>query len=222
MESLPSIASPLRQDNILTRAPPPSWTASTARSLGQSKPSSGPLSPQAKRYLDTARQKLIKQLPDSTAPTRSMASVYRRVLESPFGYPFRHTFARRVNSIIFGSPISDMHQIVHAIESISSLSAASLTEDQYGTVSKDIPTVIRTFAATLGSIEAFLQGLPVHWTDLDFEERDGSGRKVEEVELMKAHLKAGLKQVIDVFGGYAQELGLGRGELREAKRIAGL
>ena len=115
-----------------------------------------------------------------------------------------------------------MHQIVYAIDSISSLSAASLNEDQFGTVSKDIPTVIRTFVATLSRIEAFVQGLPVHWTDLDFEERDGSGRKVEEVELVTAHLRAGLKQLIDVFGIYASELGLGKDELREAKRIAGL
>ena len=222
VEIIPSIASPLRQDNILARAPPSSWTASTAKSLGQSRSSSGALSPQAKGYLSTARQKLIKQLPDSTAPTRSLASMYQRVLESPFGYPFRHTFARRVNSIIFESPNSDMHQIIHAIDSISSLTAASLTEDQYGTVSKDILTVIRTFVATLGRIDAFVQGLPVHWADLDFEERDGSGRKVEEVELVTAHLKTGLKQLIDVFGNYAPELGLGKGELRDAKRIAGL
>lgn len=46
---------------------------------------------------------------------------------------------------------------------------------------------------------------------MDFSEAD---RKVEEVDLIVSTLKTGLKDMIDAFGMYATELGLGEGEIR--------
>ena len=155
-------------------------------------------------------------------PKGSISSLYDRILQSHLGFLLQQTFARRVNTILFDSPYSDLYQIVNAIDSVSSLTTASLKEDQFGTVSKDIPKVIRTFVSTSNAVQAFVQGLPPHWTDVDFQDSDGGGRSIKEVELVSEHLKAGLKQVTEAFGDYAVDLGLGFGEMREAKRIAGM
>ena len=60
---------------------------------------------------------------------------------------------------------------------------------------------------------------PPHWTDVQYRESD---RRIEEVEIVLGALKGGLKSMVRVFGKYAGDLGIGEGELRAARRVAGV
>jgi nucleoporin NDC1 len=107
------------------------------------------------------------------------------------------------------------------VDAITSLALASLEEDQYGTVSKDIPQIARVFADTIKGIDGFLQALPLHWTDVE-SKGTGNGKQSKECDMVIAHLKVGLKKLLEAFGTYAMNLGLRNGEMRELRLIAGL
>lgn len=158
-------------------------------------------------------------------PSTITSSVYEyfvQYLRTPVGAPFRQTFKRRLATVVLGSPSGELAVILYAVDSITSFALASLKEDQFGTANKDIPMIIRTFVSSINNIERINQNMPVHWTDTEFEEADGKGRKVEEVELVKDHLRSGLSQLVQAFGNYAMDMGLSRSELRSARQAAGL
>lgn len=129
--------------------------------------------------------------------------------------PFRQTFQRRVRSVVLGSPNSQFGQIVDAVDALSSLAVASLNEDRYGTVSKDVAVLIRTYANTITALEAFVGGVAVHWTDVEFHDR-----KVDEVDLILARLKTALSEMIGGFGQYAEELEISEQEMDTARTVA--
>ncbi|KAL6714877.1 hypothetical protein ACLMJK_007137 [Lecanora helva] len=239
IETLPRITtSQLRQDNIFTNPPLPnnrremleSRIGTITKSYGQSPQPATPLkfletqSSKTGQYLHSARQKLLTQEQQDTYSKSGLAAQYNdylmRFLRSPAGHPFRQTLPRRIRTVALGSPYSTFATSLSSIHALSSLAKASISEDPYGNVAKDIPLIIRAFVSTISSIQGFVKGLQPHWTDVEFSE--GTDREVEEVEMVVGALKEGLKGVVEVFGGYADELGLGREELSAARRVAGL
>ena len=237
IEHLPRISTPLRQENVLSKPLAPNTPLSKiesnvgaiAKSYGQSSTTGIlelPYTPQAKRFLETRTQRLL--LPSSQAnipqsqqdsPFGSTLTPYiLKVLHSPFGPPFRHTFSRRLRSVVLGTPRSQLHPIISSVKSLTALAVASIPEDPYGKVSADVPTLIRIYVRTIQSIQTFIEGMPVHWTDVEFKEED---RRVEDVEIVLECLKQGLGKMLEAFGKYAKELGLGREEMQVAKRLGG-
>ncbi len=236
LQYLPRVSVPLKEENILTNPPPPSSklekvganVGSLTKSYGQqpgAKPFSLASSPRAKKYLESAKDKVLtpeQQQAISPAGLRDTYNSYlMQFLRSPFGQPFRQTLHRRACAVVLGTPYSQLSVIVDAIDSLTRLAIYSLTEDSYGKVQADIPVIIRTFSSTISNLEAFKQNLPVHWTDVDFQEREG-GRKIEEVDLVVERLRSGLRELLEAFGGYADNLGLGVKEMRAAREAAGL
>ena len=236
IETLPRISAPLRQENILSNPPNPKNRrekieqsfGTIAKSYGQSpQPPSTPLkyldSPTAKKYIDYPRQKLLTQGQQERLSPQSLYARYNQellsFLRTPIGNPFRQTFKRRVCSAVLGKPHSELNLIIDSTNSLSALALASLTEDPYGRVAKDVPLLIRAYVSTISKIESFVGGLPPHWTDVEFSESD---RRVEEVDLVVASLKDGLQGLVNTFGKYATELGMDVGEIRTAKTIAGM
>lgn len=241
VESLPRISTPLRRDNIFSNAPAPATSlekiesnvGNLAKSYGQS-PAPGtlklPYSPQATSLLSSSGQKLLsspaKKILTPGQQERLASSGLRGIfdeymmnfLRSPFGQPFRQTFSRRISTILLGSPHSTTYGTLAAIKSLTTLAVASLNEDPYGRVSKDVPTIIQTYTSTVQSVEAFCKNLPPHWTDVDFEEAE---REVDDVNAVIACLKNGLRTLVQEFGPYAGELGIGETEVRNAKKVAG-
>ena len=142
-------------------------------------------------------------------------------LHRPIGTLFRQTFQRRLAAVILGSPYSELASILNAIDAISTLAYASLKEDQFGTANKDIPIIIRTFTSVINNIDRMVKTMPVHWTDIDFIEADGLGRRVEDVEFIKKHLTTNLRRLLDAFGNYAEDMGLGKAELTAARQAVG-
>lgn len=121
--------------------------------------------------------------------------------------------------MILGAPYSNLYRLLLSIKSLTALAVASLDEDPYGRVSKDVPAIIRTYTSTVQTIDAFVRNLPAHWTDVGF--REGTDRSAgEDVEQVVQCLQTGLRDLLAAFGQYAGELGLGEGEMRIARQVA--
>ena len=181
----------------------------------------------AQQYLDSARGKVLNQRQQQVLSRQGASAIFQdtrlSILHSTYGWPFRQTFRRRLCSVILGTPYSNLHNILTAIDAITTLSVTSVQEDQLGTVSKDMPLLIRTFVNSIQSIEQLKGTMGVHWTDVEFRPHgQDQGRNVEEIGILLAHLKFGLKRILEVFGFYAVELGLGPAELRRAREIGGI
>lgn len=235
IQSLPRISTPLRQDNILTKPPPPSSKLEMAeanvgtitKAYGQSPHSklpSFPKSPLTKKYLESAKDKVLTPEQQQAISPSGLRATYNsylmQFLRSPLGQPFRQTLHRRACAVILGTPYSQLSVIIDAIDSLTRLAISSLTEDSYGKVQTDVPVIIRTFTNTISNLEAFKRNLSVHWTDVEFREEKG-GRKIEEVDMVISSLRSGLKELLEAFGGYADNLGLGVREMRIAREVAG-
>ena len=242
IESLPHISTPLRKENIFTRTPPPATSVeriesnvgSIAKSYGQSpnpgtfkfsSAASSPARSLSNLLPSTPPRKLLTQGPSSQQTPSSAGGLLGKFkiymdtfLRSTVGTLFRHTFARRAQSIILGSPTSTLHPLISAVRSLSALAVASLTEDPYGKVAKDIPILIRTYISTIQQIKIFLSiGLPVHWTDVDFHE--GESRRVPEIDFLLRELKEALKAVLTGFGPFANELGIPARDVAVARKL---
>lgn len=234
LQSLPRLASPLKQDHVLQTPPPPSsrlekfesQLGTIAKSYGQSPPSPRPLgsvvSPRAKQYLSAARQKLLTPgQQESLTPShfRAVFHDYRmRFLRSSAGVPFRQTFQRRVRAILFGSPNSSCEHIIDSVDALSRLAVASLTEDNFGKVSPDVPRLIRTYVSTVTTVEKFVQGMEPHWTDIE-----GVGdKRVEEVDAVLLALREGLRMLVEGFGSFTGALKISDQEIATARTLAGM
>lgn len=238
IETLPRISSTnLRQDNIFRNPQAPSTrreviesnVGTIAKSYGQA-----PQSPKSMEsiqhlrastagYLNIAQHKLLTQGQQETSSKSGLLALFNdylmRFLRSPVGYPFRRTLKRRICTVVLGTPYSALHPIIDSITVLSALAQASINEDPYGTVAKDVPLLIRAFVSTISTVEGFVGNLQPHWTDVEFSDSD---RKVEEVELLVGTLKRGLRDIVGAFGSYTTELGMAAGEMRTAKAVAGL
>lgn len=140
-----------------------------------------------------------------------------RFLRSPLGHPFRQTFDRRVTAVVLGTPYSTYNTTICSIKALSALAVASIDEDPYGRVCKDVPALIRTYTSTIETVEAFVANLPPHWTDVGFSDRQ---RWVSDVADVVSCLKDGLRDLLDAFGKYAGELGLAEREMRVARKAS--
>ena len=237
IETLPPISAPIRKENIFTKPPPPSnrremieaRVGSVAKSYGQSPQPVQSLKflekqrAETEKYLGATTQKLLTQGQQETYSKSGLLAQYNhylmRFLRTPAGYPFRQTFKRRVCTVVLGTPYSDLNPILNSINTLSILAVASLEEDSYGRVAKDVPLLIRAYVSTISTIEGFVSSLPAHQTDVEFDE---SNRNIEEVELIIDSLKAGLKDIVKAFAKYGVELGLSESEISAARKVAGM
>ncbi|KAL8733345.1 MAG: hypothetical protein Q9166_002169 [cf. Caloplaca sp. 2 TL-2023] len=233
VQSLPRIGVPLKQDPVFVNPPPPSSrremvetkVGSLAKSIGDNPVSSyrSPLTPKTQQYLEAVRNKLLtpeQQQTITSTYVKSQFYIYlTSFLQSWFGQPFRQTFTRRVQSIIFGQPFSELTLIVDAVESLANLTTASIKEDDYGKVAKDVPLILRTFIITYQNLEQFTATLPVHWTDVEFSEDQ---RHTEDVLALLSAVRHGLQELVNSFGGFSAELDIAARDIRIAKAIAGI
>ena len=233
IEALPRLTSGLRQGQIFASPSKPSTPAQKvestigafAKSVGQSPPSRnvtpiGYASPRVKQISNVAGHKLLTQSQQTSlspaALRRTFDNYLKTLIASPIGYPFRQTFARRVNAITFGTDggYSDFFPIINAIEAVSVLAVASLEEDPYGKVAHDINGIMKNYIQTLDTLQLFVQGMAVHWTDVDGK------RGVKDVDLVCAALREGLGKMSEAFEPYAMDFGIDGAVMRRAKTVA--
>ncbi|TKA83478.1 hypothetical protein B0A55_00568 [Friedmanniomyces simplex] len=206
------------------------------KSIGQSPTSSSSSGTQRTSVAQYSRQAIGYGM--NKAGSNASSSSWQQATESrvvdflrtPFGEPFRETFARRVEAAVLGVPFSKGVDIVHASRSLTGLAVVSLKEDNFGQASKTVPSIVRIYTATVMNIRNFIAGLPPHWTDVGFTEakRDamgGSGDvdgELDEVRQVLEVLRSGLEEVVLAFGEYAGALGLSKAEMRQAREMIGV
>ena len=235
LESLPQIASPIQSQDVFTASRSPNTLRSNlnafgskeARRLGENQETWTPKAQiQAKAAITWVSEKTLP----SEIQGKPLDHVKGRVtpflvrfLMSPFGWPFRQTFARRVNRIVFGSPYSNLGPVIDAINSLTQLLICSLQEDPYGKAQTEVPLVVRTYTMTIQLLEGFVKSMPVHWTDVYFsDDENGEGRKVDEVQDVLGALRGGLKELLGAYRNYLADVGVVGRELREARELAGV
>ncbi|KAJ5881807.1 uncharacterized protein N7529_000479 [Penicillium soppii] len=255
LHNLPRLSDPIKDDNIFTTAPKATSRqdkfgnafSSTAKSLGQSedwtptararvrdvfdRASSAMLSPKQKQKLIGSSQKfkLLTGGPSTTHKPEDINPILVQFLRSPIGQPFRQTYSQRLCAIVFGTPESSLSPVVDAVESLTRLLIASLTEDPYGKVQADVPSSVRLLTETILSLDAFVHqgGLDAHWTDVNFPspsnpEAQVEARRVPDVEILLATLRGGLNDVLKAFKPYLRDIGVAGKDLRLAQEAAGI
>lgn len=260
LQTLPQLTDTPKQENIFAPSPKgngfresfgeraksygssadwtPAATAKAREALGQA--SNMILSPERKKLLflgSSEQPKLLSAPPTPAAAPQSSSFNFSSIpfvaqfLRSPVGKPFRQTYAQRLCAIVFGTPYGQLSSIVDAIESISQLLVASLTEDSFGQVQKDIPRVITLFTNTITTLESFLNtdGLDIHWSDVTFPpasqpEAQAKARRqdIGDVDIVLGALKSSLADLLSAFEKYQREVGLQSKDIRLAKAAVGL
>ena len=146
--------------------------------------------------------------------------VSKKFWSSPIGAFFSQSFQRRAEAIVCGSPYSSLVRTLFSIDALTRLALASLKEDRFGIVGRDIPSIIRTFTSTINAVDAFVAGLQPHWTDVEFAEEKRRG--VRDVEKLREELRRSLEALMGGFGEFAGGLGLSAAEIRKAKDVASI
>ncbi|KAI0859861.1 nucleoporin protein Ndc1-Nup [Xylaria cubensis] len=146
-----------------------------------------------------------------------LATLAVRVMAFPFlGPVFQQTFGRQLAKAVLGSPYAETSVYINAAYSLSRLAVCSLTEDRYGNVQRDVPSIIRTFTVVIRKLEAFRDGFPTHWTDLS------QSRECPEVTEVLTALKVGLGSLVTAFAQYSNDLRLSRADMRLAREAAAI
>lgn len=87
------------------------------------------------------------------------------------------------------------------VTALTSLICASLTEDDYGVVQKNVAAVLDAFYSTLSALQRFVTEPPLHWTDVDAKTADGE-LKLKEPEMLMEELRSGIHQIMEAFEPY--------------------
>ncbi|KAF2471607.1 uncharacterized protein BDR25DRAFT_260073 [Lindgomyces ingoldianus] len=222
VELVSRISQPLRQDQVAAPEPLPTtrmgrieWkTSQIARA--HSSPQNAADS-KAREYLKKGQV----QLNEGARQAESLWTVYKtKLVASPLGWPWRSCVRRHANAVINGTPYSRQSAIMNAITSLTNLTVASLKEDEYGQFNGQVPEIIRTFSLAIKKIETYMQGLDVHWTDLDcLARQDTERKKIPEVQAVLESLKEGLEKILRAFNEYLSNMGMSRQEILEAKKL---
>jgi hypothetical protein len=188
----------------------------TAKALGHSP--EGNISPKARKLLESAEAAILTPDQKSKLESQGVVGLFRewaiKFLQTPAGIPFRQEYRRKLAAVVLGAPFGDVGIIVDAVDAVTRFSVASLTEDKYGNVQRDVPLIIRTLTTVITKLEKFKKSFVLHWTDVEKK------RECPEVDAVLVALKAGLTELISAFGSYSQDLRLSHTEMRLAREAA--
>ncbi|KAL2423361.1 Nucleoporin NDC1 [Exophiala dermatitidis] len=160
------------------------------------------------KELETKLLEYVKPPGADKAPSQGVLEQWAAVLRSsPVGWFFVSTKAAKINATVLGSPYGNAALIVDAIDSITRMLVASLTEDTFGKATPTVPEAVRTFTRTLLVIEDFLA-----------KNNPGDRSGIEEVDIIIKRLRSGLKELLSAFQLYLIDVGLGISELNQAKK----
>ena len=163
--------------------------------------------------VDEAKRQLLEYAKPANAddmPSQSLLEQWLiRLQRSPVGWFFTTTKAGRINATVLGTTHSNAALLVDAVESVTKMLVASLTEDTYGKAVAGVPETVKALTTTINLVEQYVQN-------------NGQGLRggIEEVEVVIARLKAGLRELLSAFQMYLSDVGLGIDELNQAKSAA--
>ncbi|GAA5984691.1 hypothetical protein JCM11641_004564 [Rhodosporidiobolus odoratus] len=140
-------------------------------------------------------------LPDDVAP---VVGFEQKVAKFVPGVWRNKLFAIRMESRA-GRCVPRRREVVRAVQALSNLICASLTEDPYGVAQRDIPKILEAFVRYLNVIDGLASQLTVlaEETPGGKEEQEKARHVVErEVGEVQTALRAGAKAILAEFGQY--------------------
>ena len=227
--TLPKLSAPLKEGQIL-RAPPRAtnrteaaegYVGGFAKSFGESSGST-PMQVLWAYARDALLSEGAKKALNWDNMAEGLSSAGVSGLGSRAAAIFRETSSRRAKMAILGTPRSDLRPILLSINSITHLVVVGIEEDSYGIVNKDVAHILRTFANISNQINTFMREFPAPRSDDKSGDASGQGKQDIEIELVLYHLRAALRMIIKGYEEYANDMGLGPTEIREARIAAGL
>ncbi|KAI5778206.1 nucleoporin protein Ndc1-Nup, partial [Geopyxis carbonaria] len=117
-------------------------------------------------------------------------------IASSYGKPFRQTIQLTASRILPNVGLQ-----IDAVEALTYLVCASLTEDEYGVVHKDLSTILEHFNSSLHTLENFCNQPPLHWTDTDAKNAENSLHLEEPNHLIET-LRSSKNKILQKFEPY--------------------
>lgn len=218
------ISAPLREDPIYSSTTHNPSKGGLEKTFGQNarSPGSSPvskLSPLAKRTWREAKGRLLTdEQQKALTPERFRGQMEGRAASlikvEPLRKLFQRTFRSDFAAATLGSPLAEPASYVNAVVILTQLAVHSLTEDQFGNVHRDVPSIIRTLTSVVRKLEALKKQFPIHWTDTE------AVRECPETSVILDAAREGLTQLVNSFEPYANDLRLTLTDLRLAKEAA--
>lgn len=175
-----------------------------ARILGSS---SNPWSPP----LQKGKQLAIEYSSPAIHDLRSRAEAAQ---QSPLGRYLLTQPVRQIESVVLGTPTGNPTLVMHAVKSITNLLVASLDEDTYGKAVPSVPPTIQAMTRAIFAIEQVIR----KYTDGVVTQTDA--RHLQEVLVVRQHMKSCLKDLLEKFGSFLRDVGLSIRDLNEAQKAA--
>ncbi|EPS37153.1 hypothetical protein H072_9214 [Dactylellina haptotyla CBS 200.50] len=147
-------------------------------------------------------------------------SLLNPILQSQYGDILRLTIQRKTTSLL---PNATMQ--IDALDAMVGFICASLTEDTYGMIQKDISGILEEFTKIASTLEAYMAKPPLHWTDIHAKRvmEQGSAAAKEalfpEAVVLLAAINGGLQKIGDVFTPYFDGIGLSVDVKRKIRRV---
>lgn len=209
------VSAPLRDDPIFSSKSGP--RGGFEKVTGPSPMSK--LSPIAKRTWNEAKDRVLSKEQQQVVSKDHLESqaehMWLNFMNLDYiGFMFRREFRTEFAAAVLGTPYAEPTLSVNAIISLCQLAANSLTEDEFGNVHRDVPSIIRTLTSVVKKVEALKERFPVHWTDVK------AVKECPEVDQVLDAARAGLNQVVARFEPYSSDLRLSLTDLRLAKEAA--
>ncbi|KAF3924294.1 hypothetical protein ABW21_db0206787 [Orbilia brochopaga] len=142
------------------------------------------------------------------------------LLDSKHGDSFRVTIQKKTITLL-----PDASMQIDAITILVGFVCASLREDIYGMVQKDLPSLLEELVKIAAVLEGYVSKPPLHWTDIHaktlLEKRTPSVNEElfpEAVALLKA-VNSGLQKIGDAFDPYLGKLNLSTDVRRKIRSV---
>lgn len=219
-QTMPRLTRDIQKENLFSQPPPAGSmtdkfgrvTHELADRYGNSQPRQGA---DGKRLVEKAKAAaLTPEQQEMLTPQGIWAMVaphLTELLKGPFGWPFIQTFRRRIAAVVLGKPYGDVGIIIDAADALSRFAVCSLKEDNFGNVQKDIPSIINLLTRSIVGLEQLRASFGMHWTDVSGE------RTCEELDVVLRALRSALKDIVDAFGVYFDDMRVSRGDARAAQ-----
>ncbi|KAK6535144.1 hypothetical protein TWF694_001622 [Orbilia ellipsospora] len=179
----------------------------------QATPGNMPTSP---INLDAIKTHMIKR---ETVETK-MYSLLNPILKSQYGDVFRITIQRKTTNLL---PCASMQ--IDALNAMVGFIYASLKEDTYGMVQKDLAEILEELTRVSSALECYIANPPLHWTDIHakkiLESGSASAREAlfPEAVLLLATVDDGLQKIGEAFNPYFDVMGLSTDVRRKIRRV---
>jgi len=132
------------------------------------------------------------------------------LLKSAIGSFFRITIQDKTRLVF-----PNVRMQIDSINALTKLCVASLVEDEYGSVQKDIPIILSYICTAMTSLEAYRDKPPVHWTDVEYDQN--KVLSLYEPDQLLAALSQSIAEIGNAFAPYFKDMGLSVGIHRRIK-----